>query len=106
MRGRRPWADRLVQCKQSRASLVAPDSCEDLGRIQPLATAERALQAAIALPAQNRIISDVAAALGGSAAPQPDAQAAQPKPRFCPSCGHRNPASARFCMDCCVKSEE
>jgi hypothetical protein len=101
----RAWADRLVHFRQSRASPVAPASGEDMDRIQTLATIERSLQGAIALPAQNPIISDVAAALGGSEAAQPDTQAARPKPRFCPSCGRRNPASARRCMGCGVKFE-
>jgi hypothetical protein len=69
--------------------------------LQALATAERALQGAIALPTQDRITSDVAAALDSSEPAQPGAQAAQPKPRL-PSI-LRPPD--RFCMDCGVKLE-
>jgi membrane protease subunit (stomatin/prohibitin family) len=84
---------------------VAPGSAEDLGRIQALATAERALQGAIGSPAQDRIAADVAAALGSTDAAQPGTATPQAKPKFCPACGHRNPANARFCMDCGMKFE-
>ncbi|WP_298236379.1 hypothetical protein [uncultured Azohydromonas sp.] len=69
-----------------------PASDEGLGRIQALATAERALQSAIASPLQDRIAADVAAALGSP-------QAAQPKPKFCPTSGHRNAGSVRVGVD-------
>jgi hypothetical protein len=97
--------DHLIEFGQSRASLVAPGSAEDLNRIQALATAERALQGGIASPAQDRLAGDMAAALGQPDGDPPGAQVPQAKPRFCPACGHRNPANARFCMDCGAKIE-
>jgi hypothetical protein len=98
-------SDHLIDFGQSRASLVAPGSHEDLSRIQALANAERALQGSIASPAQDRLAGDVAAALGQRDGGSPGAQVPQAKPRFCPACGHRNPAHARFCMDCGAKIE-
>jgi hypothetical protein len=98
-------ADHLIQFGQSRASLVAPGSAEDLGRIQALANAERALQGGIASPPQDRIAADVAAALGSPDTATPGAAAPQAKPRYCPSCGHKNPGSARFCMECGTKMD-
>jgi hypothetical protein len=98
-------ADHLIQFGQSRASLVAPGSTEDLNRIHALANAERALQGSIASPAQDRLAGDVAAALGQRDGDLTGAQVPQAKARFCPACGHRNPAHARFCMDCGAKIE-
>ncbi|MDZ5460804.1 zinc ribbon domain-containing protein [Azohydromonas lata] len=97
-------AEHLIQFGQTRASLVAPGSPEDLHRIQALANAERALQGGIASTSQDRIAGDVAAALGATdAAAQAPGAVAPPqpvKPRYCPACGHKNPGHARFCMEC------
>jgi hypothetical protein len=98
-------SDHLIDFGQSRASLVAPGSQEDMSRIHALANAERALQGGIASPAQDRIAGDVAAALGSPDAAHPGGATPQGKPRYCPSCGHRNPAHARFCMDCGTKMD-
>ncbi|WP_066334639.1 zinc ribbon domain-containing protein [Azohydromonas lata] len=98
-------SDHLIDFGQSRASLVAPGSTEDLNRIHALANAERALQGSIASPAQDRLAGDVAAALEQRDGDLPGAQVPQAKARFCPACGHRNPAHARFCMDCGAKIE-
>lgn len=90
-------ARHLSEFGRSRASLVAPESAEDMNRIAALAHAERALVGAIdsgatpALPAQTP--QALAGALGTEGASAPAA-------KFCRHCGARNLPDARFCQGC------
>lgn len=100
-------ARHLAEFGRSRASLVAPESQADLGRMQALAAAERALHPASATPAAQLQNQSSAAALlaGGSIPPAVSAEAgtsqvdASPS-RYCPACGHKAHADARFCVEC------
>lgn len=85
----------LSEFGRSRASLVAPESAEDMSRIAALAHAERALASATGVPA---LPAEAAPLLGAAAAAQPGA-------KFCRHCGAKNMADARFCQGCGEKFE-
>lgn len=85
----RALAQHLADFGRARASLVAPDSAEDRGRLAALAQAEQVLVA----PA-------TAAALPGEASGWLAAPLAGEQPLFCRHCGARNLPDARFCQGC------
>ncbi|MFG6485973.1 zinc ribbon domain-containing protein [Roseateles sp. BYS78W] len=90
----RELGQHLSDFGRARASLVAPDSAEDMSRIAALAHAERALTAAVGAPA---LPGEAAALLG---APAAVAAGESPKQLFCRQCGARNLPDARFCQGC------
>ncbi len=86
----------LSEFGRARASLVAPDSAEDLSRIAALAHAERALNSAVAMPAlPGEAAALLTSHVGGDA----------PKLMFCRHCGAKNLPDARFCQGCGEKMQ-
>jgi hypothetical protein len=92
----------LQEFGRSRASLVAPESAEDISRITALAHAERALSSAVG---QAALPNGGAPLIGTSEA----ATAAATKPadwKFCRHCGAKNLTDARFCQGCGEKIDD
>ena len=87
----------LSEFGRSRASLVAPDSAEDLGRIAALAQAERALTSAVGMAALPGEAHQLLGRAGAGAGPQTPVDADK---KFCRHCGARNLLDARFCQGC------
>jgi ribosomal protein L40E len=85
----------LADFGRSRASLVAPESAEDVGRMAALAQAERALGAGIGAP----LLSEQAAA-AGLQAPGIASASVEANSKFCRHCGAKNLADAKFCHQC------
>lgn len=77
---------------RSRASLVAPNSAEDMNRIAALAQTERALTGAVGAPALSGQAASLLASPGNAEAPA--------QQLFCRHCGARNLSDARFCQGC------
>ncbi|WP_457418268.1 zinc ribbon domain-containing protein [Roseateles sp. P5_E7] len=93
----RELAAHLSEFGRSRASLVAPESAEDMSRIAALGHAERAMASASGAPA---LAGEAAALLGAAAASATASAATQAGAKFCRHCGARNLADARFCQGC------
>jgi hypothetical protein len=93
----RELAGHLEQFGRSRASLVAPESAEDLSRINALAHAERALTTAVGGPAA--LTASTASLIGVNDVPA-GGPASPAQFKFCRLCGAKNLPDARFCQAC------